>query len=204
MSAPRITPEGLTLQEEGFAQSVADGISQFAAYNRNYNVRPDTPRSTVDQNASHLATKLKPRIEALIAAKQLLAIGTSAWTLDRMVSQAEKHMEVALTDHPRRGPNVSAANGALELIAKASGLLVQKVEVSGAVDHRHSLASWTVEELDALVAAKALLLASGYRPELPVVAETLESGTVVEGSVTRRDDASPPGITESATGEKEL
>ena len=35
-------------------------------------------------------------------------------------------METALLPHFQRGPNVSAANGALELIARVTGLLTEK------------------------------------------------------------------------------
>jgi hypothetical protein len=48
------------------------------------------------------------------------------------------------------------------------------LNVSGEVNHLHSLASWTLEELDALIQARDMLLAAGYRPEL---------GKVVEGEV---------------------
>ena len=119
---------GLTPQQEAFAQAVASGATQYAACLSAYNWSPDTPRPSVDENASRLVAqpKISARIQALRDAAHAAVAAEHAWTLFRMVKQAEKHMEVALLDHPRRGPNVSAANGALEIIGKVTGLLADK------------------------------------------------------------------------------
>jgi hypothetical protein len=52
------------------------------------------------------------------------------------------------------------------------------------VDHRHSLASWSDEELEELIEAKNQLMASGYKPELA-------AGQVVEGEVVVAQDDLP-------------
>ena len=119
---------GLTPQQEAFAQALASGLSQSDASAKAYNWSPDTQRSTITEAASRLSadSNVIARVKQLRDLATTTVLVEHAWTLSRMVSQAEKHMEVALFDHPRRGPNVSAANGALEIIGKATGLLADK------------------------------------------------------------------------------
>jgi ethanolamine utilization microcompartment shell protein EutS len=70
---------------------------------------------------------------------------------------------------------IREARSTVELLARLTGQFVERREISGQVDHVHSLASWTVEELEALVEARDRLMAGGYRPEL-------QPGVVVEGN----------------------
>ena len=168
-------PQQLTAKQELFAQLVAKGSKQVDAYRQAYDTSPDASRDTAIEDASHLAAspKIAPRIEELKAAYQQAAMAELAWDQAQLVRQADRHRELALTGGWR---GVSAANGALEIIGRATGLLNRQVEVniSGQLDVRHSLASWSLEELDALIAAKDQLLASGWTPP--------ELGQVVEGA----------------------
>jgi hypothetical protein len=85
---------------------------------------------------------------------------------------------------PRKGQRVRPAEQlkAIELLlergwGRALAQAGISVRVTGQVDHRLSLASWTIEELEALRDARDLLLASGYQPpELP-------AGGIVDGEV---------------------
>ena len=119
---------GLTPQQEAFSQALASGLSQSDASAKAYNWSPDTQRSTITEAASRLSadSNVIARVKQLRDLATTTVLVENAWTLSRMVKQAEKHMEVALVDHPRRGPNVSAANGALEIIGRATGLLSDK------------------------------------------------------------------------------
>ena len=116
---------GLTHKQEHFAQLVAAGATQSDAYRQAYNVSPDTLPETVHQNASHLAsdTNVAPRIRELQAAAQAAALAKLAWDNAKLVVEADRHRELALSGGWR---GVSAANGALELIGRATGLLADK------------------------------------------------------------------------------
>ena len=148
---------GLTPQQEAFAQAVATGISLSDAYRQAYNVAPTTPGTTTWPDASALAKhpKVFPRIQALKQAAQATVAAEHAWTLGKMVTQAEKHMDVALQDHPRRGPNVSAANGALEIIGKVTGLLrADTVAIQVSPASASGLDGLTTEELRLLISQR--------------------------------------------------
>ena len=115
----------LTAKQEAFAQAVAAGATQSDAYRQAYNVSPDTNPDTVCENASHLAsnTNVAPRIQELKAALQKNIAERQVWTLDRIVTAAEEHRQLALQGGPK---GVPAANGALELIGRATGLLTER------------------------------------------------------------------------------
>ena len=116
---------GLTAKQEKFAQLVAAGLNYSDAYRKSYDVAPSTPGTTFWDHASELARHalVKPRIAELRAAAQKQSLAAQAWTLDRIVEAAEMHRQLALEGGFR---GVSAANGALELIGRATGLLADK------------------------------------------------------------------------------
>ena len=122
---PRNPITGLTAKQEAFAQAIAAGATQSDAYRQAYNVGPDTQATTTTETASRLAAN--PNVAAMIAklkqSIQTQATGADAWNLDRLVDAAEEHRQTAL-DGGYKG--VSAANGALELIGRATGLLMDK------------------------------------------------------------------------------
>ena len=115
----------LTHKQEAFAQAVAAGATQSDAYRQAYNVSPTTPGTTLWDEASTIARHplVAPRIAELKAAFQMQTVTAQAWTLDRIVAAAEEHRQLALQGGPK---GVPAANGALELIGRATGLLTER------------------------------------------------------------------------------
>jgi len=114
----------LTGKQEAFAQAVAVGSTYTAAYSlAGYST--NMPPKSIWEESSHLAAlpKVSSRIQELKVAIQKRVIGAHAWNLDRIVTQAEKHLDLALSGGPRCVP---AANGALEIIGRATGLLTDK------------------------------------------------------------------------------
>ena len=113
----------LTHKQEKFAQLVASGLTQSAAYRQAYDVSPDTLPATVVQDASHLAAhpNVFPRIQELRQAALAKMTSAQAWNLDRMVSEAETNLEMS-----RTWKQLGSANGALEIIGRATGILSDK------------------------------------------------------------------------------
>jgi hypothetical protein len=112
----------LTAKQERFAQLVAAGATQSDAYRQVYNPAPDTQQTTIADNAYTLAhhTEIAPMIQSLKDAAQKAAVGVQAWNLDRMVTEAQKQLEIAREGGWR---GVSSGNGALEIIGRVTGLL---------------------------------------------------------------------------------
>ena len=105
----------LTPKMERFAQLIAlEGLSQSEAYRHAYNVSPDSDPATTWQNASHMATKVKPRIAELRAASQERAVVTAAEILDKL-----KAIGFAEVEGPLRWSDKVAA---LDKMAKILGL----------------------------------------------------------------------------------
>jgi len=147
----------LTAKQEAFAQAVAAGTNLSDAYRKAYSPSPTALPQSIHQLASHLNADVNvaSRIQELKADYQSRIRDAQAWTLERLIETAEEHRKIAVSGGARTIP---AANGALELIGKATGLLRDRVEVSGQVNHVHSLAAWSVEELEALVRARDELM----------------------------------------------
>ena len=125
MSAPVVTPQGLTAKQEAFAQAVASGLSYSDAYRSAYNVGPNTPGTTIWDEASTIArhSLVSPRIQELIALAQQRAVAEVAWDRVRLVTEAAENLRLARTGGWR---GAGSANGALELIGRATGLLNDK------------------------------------------------------------------------------
>lgn len=116
----------LSPKQEAFAQAVASGVNQSHAYRLFYNVSPDTLPGTVYTEATCLVNgtgKANPQVSHRIAELRAKAAETHAWTRDRIITQAEKHVNIALGGGFR---GVPAANSALELIGRITGLLAEK------------------------------------------------------------------------------
>jgi len=116
----------LTSKQESFAQAIVDGFPQVDAYKRAYNSENMDP-STVYQEASRVANnrKVAARIEELRDLVTIAVTEKRAWDLERLVDEAEINMAGAREDR-----QWSAANGSLTTIGKATGLLVDKMDVS--------------------------------------------------------------------------
>jgi hypothetical protein len=163
-----LTPEHLTHKQTRFVEEyLVDLNATQAAIRAGYSER--TARQIASENLS------KPDIQQAIAARQQELAERRLWTLDRMVAQAEKHMDIALSGGFR---GVSAANGALELIGRATGLLsdrareVPQVPITRVVIVLHE--GNDTEGRPQITEAAYKVLPSA--PELPPEAERESSG----------------------------
>lgn len=116
----------LTAKQEAFAQAVASGMSQSDAYRAAYEVSPDTKADTINQKGSRLMAegKIKARVEELRAPVVKAAQITLAGHLERLgelsrLSQESGQMSAAIAAEVARG--------------KASGLYVERTEITGSV-----------------------------------------------------------------------
>ena len=117
----------LTHKQEHFAQLVAAGATQSDAYRQAYNPSPDSLDTTLWDEASALGRHpvVAPRIQELRQAAQAKMTASQAWNLDRMVTEAETNLDLSRT-HKQLG----SANGALEIIGRATGILSDKPQNS--------------------------------------------------------------------------
>lgn len=115
----------LTPKQEAFAQAVASGKSQSDAYRSAYKVRETTKAESVNQKASRLMAevKVRARVEALRQPVVEAAQITLASHLERLR---------ALSAAAEEGGQYSAAITAEVARGKASGLYVEKTELTGA------------------------------------------------------------------------
>ena len=113
----------LTAKQEQFAQLVASGFAYSEAYRQAYDVSPDASPVTAYVNGSKLAkhTKVALRIQQLQQVTEAALAEKRLWTTDRLVDEAEENLNKARLLH-----QMGSANGALEFIGKATGLLNDK------------------------------------------------------------------------------
>jgi len=115
----------LTPKEEAFAVAVASGMNYSDAYRSAVKVRPTTKPETVNQEASKIMARpnVRTRVEELrkpIAEKAML-------TLESHMERLKELAEIALDNG-----QVAAAIKAEELRGKASGIYVEKKQITGA------------------------------------------------------------------------
>lgn len=115
----------LTPKQEKFALAVASGKTQSDAYREAFNVRPTTKDTSVNVNASKLMadTNIAQRVEELrkpIAAKAMI-------TLESHIERLKELAELAIKEG-----QIAAAIKAEELCGKASGVYVEKRQITGA------------------------------------------------------------------------
>lgn len=115
----------LTAKQEHFAQLVASGETQACAYLEAYDVGSYTSSNTVYQNASSLRehTQVSLRIKELLAASEAIMMEKRALTAENLVDEAFINLEGA-----RRDKQWGSANGAVEWIGRATGLVSDKVQ----------------------------------------------------------------------------
>ncbi len=142
----------LTSRQEGFAQSVASGLSLADAYRANYRCT-NRGNGALWVDASKLAASpnVHLRIEALKAAVTEKAIERLAITKEiimcRLLSNAERmgnDVPVQVTDEdgntrieriPPSPAHIQASNRALELLGKELGMFVERKEIrTGSLD----------------------------------------------------------------------
>jgi hypothetical protein len=114
----------LTPKQEAFAQAVASGMSQSDAYRAAYKVRDNTKPETVNQQASRIMAdrKVAARVEELRKPVVEAAQITLASHLARLR---------ALSEAAEGSAQYSAAITAEIARGKASGLYVEKTELTG-------------------------------------------------------------------------
>jgi len=109
--------------------------------------------ATLNEEASRLAAvpDVSLRVAELREASTAKFVEKRVWDLERLVDEAETNMSGAREDH-----QWSAANGSLTTIGKATGLLVDKVDVNVTHTLKPGLSLEELEErlqrLDALEA----------------------------------------------------
>ena len=127
MGAAKDPITDLTPFQEAYCQALATipSPTQDQAYRIAFNVGPDTLPATIYESASRLSAnpKIIARIQQLRQLATATVVAKHAWTLDRLVTEAETQLKDAREGGWR---GVSAGNGALELIARATGLLQEK------------------------------------------------------------------------------
>ena len=131
----------LTVKQEKFAQLVASGSSNTAAYREAYN---STGSSTTVQ-ASRLASKAN--VSLRIQEIQGMAAAEESWTRGRLLRLLFCRSEAAF----EAGQYAASLKG-LELIGKITGLLTDRVEHTGTIEHAH-YAQLTMDQLQAIAAA---------------------------------------------------
>lgn len=127
----------LTPKQEAFAQAVASGMSQSDAYRAAYTVRETTKPDSVNQAASKVMAdpKVASRVEELRKPVVEAAQITLASHLERLR---------ALSAAAEQGGQYSAAITAEVARGKASGLYVEKTELTGANGGPVSM-NWQIE-----------------------------------------------------------
>lgn len=114
----------LTPKQEAFALAVASGKTQSDAYREAFNVRPNTKPTTVNVEASKLMSdpNISQRVEELrkpIANKAMI-------TLESHIARLKELAELAIDQG-----QIAAAIKAEELCGKASGVYIEKRQITG-------------------------------------------------------------------------
>lgn len=109
----------LTSQQEGFVQSIMNGLNQSDAYRANYSTENMLPQ-TVHEAASHLAAhhKVSTSISEARAAVASELVVQRKWTAEKLADEAEINLQGAREDRAW-----APANRAVELMARLSGNL---------------------------------------------------------------------------------
>lgn len=147
----------LTDKQEKFAQAVAKGLNQSAAYREAYNATKMQPQS-VSVNASKLMAdaNVALRVSVLRELAQPERIKAVAYGIDQAMAEAERALKIA-----EKKENGGAMVAAVTLRAKLNALLVDRSEVrTGKLD---DVPAGELEAIDAAidVIRKARATASG-------------------------------------------
>ena len=158
----------LTHKQEHFAQLVASGLTPAEAYRQAYDVSPNCAPATIWSESSALMTEnhhVPTRIQELKAAVQAAAVAEIAWDKAQLIRQADRHRELALSGGWR---GVGSANGALEIIGRATGILDDKAKNQAPMQvNAVFMGTLDLQTLRQLVALRDELLALQPGPELP-------------------------------------
>lgn len=111
----------LTAKQDNFAQCIAKGMTQEAAYRASYDCRPSTKSETIRQEASRLMNN--PNIAATLAKLREPAMTQASITLEALLGELENSRQLAIS---RENPNAMTA----ATMAKAKLLGFDKPEAS--------------------------------------------------------------------------
>ena len=120
--------DGLTAQQEAFAQAIAAGASSQAdAYRKAYNAQ-DMAADTVHNHASRLMarTEIRARVNALVAAKQASALHDAGETRRLVIREL-----LARIHDPKASAAVQLR--ALELLGRTAAMFTDRVEQESVV-----------------------------------------------------------------------
>ena len=145
----------LTAKQERFAQLVASGSSNTAAYREAY----DSTGSSITVQASKLAAKGKVAVR--IAEIQSTAAAADTWTRQKLLRLLFCRSEAAY-----EAGQYSASLKGLELIGKITGLLTDRVEHTGTIEHAH-YAQLSMDQLQAIAAASEPAAQPALEPATP-------------------------------------
>ena len=116
----------LTNKQEAFAQAVASGMSQSDAYRASFNVRTTTKPESVNQAASVLMANVN--ISSRVAELRKPVVEAAQITLKGHLERLSE-----LSRLSQESGQMSAAIAAEVARGKASGLYVERTELSGSV-----------------------------------------------------------------------
>ena|SRR3990167_3685626 len=123
-------PSGLTPNQEGFVQGIAQGLNQSDAYRQAYAVRPARKDKSIWEDASKLA-KL-PKVAARLAELRAELAKIAVWDAVRLVLAFESTARSATADG-----QYAAAVGAYREIGKLLALYPdERVQVQGDIEVR--------------------------------------------------------------------
>jgi len=145
----------LTVKQERFAQLVASGSSNTAAYREAY----DSTGSSTTVQASKLAAKGKVAVR--IQEIQGMAAAEESWSRGRLLRLLFCRSEAAF-----EAGQYAASLKALELIGKVTGLLTDRVEHTGTIEHAH-YSQLTMDQLQAIAAASEPAAQPALEPGTP-------------------------------------
>lgn len=116
----------LTVKQEAFAQAVASGMSQSDAYRASFKVRPMTKPESVNQSASAMMANVN--VSSRVAELRKPVVEAAQITL-------KGHLErlSTLSAAAEASGQMSAAIAAEVARGKASGLYVERTEITGSV-----------------------------------------------------------------------
>ena len=119
----------LTAKQEKFAQLVASGSTQSAAYKEAYDVNQGSKPTTAYQEGHTLAEtpKIALRIQEIQQISEATATNEIAWSKVDLVREAKLNLDLARTGGYK---GIGSANGALELIGRVTGLLSEKQQAA--------------------------------------------------------------------------
>jgi hypothetical protein len=137
-----MSKQGLTPKREKFAQAVASGMAQAAAYRAAFNCRKSTDK-TIHEHASRLAADGKVR--ARIAELRAPVVAKVRYELEQAMRECDEAIALA-----KKTESASAMVAAVTLKSKLNGLMVEDRK-----NQRRPFEELTEDQLDQAIRQKA-------------------------------------------------